>query len=148
MRPEMENAGCILTETTAALLRSVLALRPLSIGAAAMSLLGIFCGGHDAFVPGLLTGCVLMTVPVFYLMFRVDLDARLFENLAAHDGMNDALASMDQALKALGLVKKIQSRSLDDRVSGARRLVMRTLAATGLQLVLLFSAAIAIALTT
>lgn len=139
----INNAECMLASVTSAFLRSVLGLRVLSLGAAAISVLGLYAGAYGTFA---WAACILVTVPVLYLMFRVELDAHLFERLAGQAAMSDALTWMDQALKTLGLLKETSPRPLEERVRGARRLAMQALAAVGLQLALLCAAAVVMAL--
>ncbi|HSD36188.1 MAG TPA: hypothetical protein VLC92_01700 [Rhodocyclaceae bacterium] len=137
------SSAHMLASTTAALLRAVLGLRPASLVATATSLLGLYLG---AAATALLLACVLLLLPVLYLMLRIELDARLFEQLAAQTSPSETLEPMDRALQALGLVSNPVARPLEARVQGTRRLIMRALVAVGLQLALLCAAAVAMAL--
>ncbi|MEC5384664.1 hypothetical protein VVD49_02960 [Uliginosibacterium sp. H3] len=140
----LSDAERMACATTAAFLRSVLGLRPMSLGVAALSFAGLYlCSG--ATVTLLFLGCFLATVPVLYLLFRVELDAGLFERLAAPEAGEEPLPSMDLALLKLGLLKAVAPRPLDDRLRGTRRLALRTLSLIAAQLVVLCVAVIVVA---
>lgn len=67
-----------------------------------------------------------------YFALRIRFDAGLFADLAS--GRIDDLATLDAGLAALGVVKRLpHTRTLDERIEGARRLWQRHALVVGLQ---------------
>ena len=67
---------------------------------------------------------VVLGLPERYLAFRLQFDAGLFKDLSAQNMAS--LAALDHALQRLGLRKAPDAtRTLEDRVLGARQLLQR-----------------------
>jgi hypothetical protein len=76
-----------------------------------------------------------------YYALRVRLDAGLFADLA--QGHIASLPALDAALARVGLRKSgTAARSLDDRLQGAKGLLIKHVAVLGLQAMMLFGAGV------
>jgi hypothetical protein len=141
LSPEREAA---IARVTARLLEVGLAAL---IGSAALTLVALVVLASGP--PGPRVGwtwwlIALLGVPALWIGLQIRFDARLFADLARSpwrddETMAERLASLDEALAALGLVRAPDHgapRSMAERVRGARALLLRQIAVLALQLAL------------
>lgn len=132
-----DRADCAVL---AALLAGQGALARWSLWLSALSLAALCLGPATGGSALLLAAVALLGLPERYLAFRLRLDRRLFDALAA--GRIADLSTLDRALAHAGLraAPADAPRPLDDRLSGTRRLLRRHAGVVALQSLLLIAA--------
>lgn len=131
MHPELQLVATLLRRGRD-IDRLSTALSLMAVGIGLSPLLGVTASPLLALVCSLV---LLSGLGEKYLALRVALDADLFRQLAAAEQLDSQTQSLDQALLALGLQKKMQAgRSWDARCQGALSLLRKQLLCLLLQL--------------
>ena len=115
-----------LCAATARMLQASATISAWGLGLAAIGMVVLALTGRSLPLVSWLgfAAVALLGLPERYLAFRLQLDAGLFNDLAAQN--TPSLVALDQALQRLGLRKAPdEPRTLQDRVLGCRQLLQR-----------------------